>query len=105
MNEWRMFMKQWYPEGDVADYNNVIAYGAARGLVEVLRLCGDNPTRENFMKQLQNIDMEIAVYLPGMKIRTSTADWAPMKQLQLMRFTGNTWDLFGQLLEAGGGSN
>lgn len=105
MNEWREFMTKWYPEGDRADYNNTISYGAAKALVEVLKRCGDNLTRENFMKQMQNIDMEIGVYLPGMKIRTSETDWAPMKQLQLMKFKGESWELFGPLLDGRAAGN
>jgi ABC-type branched-subunit amino acid transport system substrate-binding protein len=104
IKDWREFMTKWYPEGDLSDFNNVIAYGAARSLVEVLRLCSDNLTRGNLMKQLQGLDMEVGVYLPGMRIKTSQTDWAPLEQLQLMRFKGQGWELFGPLLDGGGTS-
>lgn len=101
MNEWRAFMSKWYPEGDQADAATVFGYGAAKGLVEVLKKCGDEMTRANLMKQIASMDMEIGIYLPGIRIKTSPADFAPMEQLQLMRFKGETWELFGPLMDGG----
>jgi hypothetical protein len=74
------------------------------GLVRVLQQCGDDMTRANLMKQLANMDMEIGIYLPGIKIKTSPTDFAPMEQLQLMRFKGETWELFGPLMDGSGAS-
>jgi branched-chain amino acid transport system substrate-binding protein len=105
MNEWRAFMTKYYPEGDQTDAATVFGYGAAVGLVNVLRQCGDDMTRANLMKQLANMDMEISgAYLPGIKIKTSPTDFAPMEQLRLMKFKGETWDLFGPLMDGGGAS-
>jgi branched-chain amino acid transport system substrate-binding protein len=98
MNEWRAFMTKWYPEGDQADASTVFAYGVAKGLEQVLRQCGDDLTRENVMKQAANLNFEIGIYLPGTKIRTSPTDFAPLEQLQMQRFKGETWELFGPIM-------
>jgi branched-chain amino acid transport system substrate-binding protein len=98
MNEWRAFMTKWYPEGDQADAATVFGYGVAKGLERVLRQCGDNLTRENIMKQAANLDFEIGVYLPGTRIKTSPTDFAPIEQLQMMRFKGESWELFGPVM-------
>jgi len=98
MNEWRAFMTKWYPEGDQDDAATVFAYGVAKGLEQVLRQCGDDLTRENVMKQAENLNFEIGIYLPGTKIKTSPTDFAPLEQLQMMRFKGETWERFGPIM-------
>jgi branched-chain amino acid transport system substrate-binding protein len=98
MNEWRAFMTKWYPEGDQDDAATVFAYGVAKGLEQVLRQCGDDLTRENVMKQAANLNFEIGIYLPGTKIKTSPTDFAPLEQLQMMRFKGETWERFGPVM-------
>jgi ABC-type branched-subunit amino acid transport system substrate-binding protein len=103
MNEWRAFMSKWYPEGDQADAATVYGYGAAQALVQALKQCGDEMTRANLMKQMAALDMEIGIYLPGIRIKTSPTDFAPMEQLRLMKFTGETWEPFGPLMDGGAG--
>jgi branched-chain amino acid transport system substrate-binding protein len=98
LNEWRTFMTKWYPEGDQEDASTVFGYGVAQGLVQVLKQCKDDLTRENIMKQAANLNFELGVYLPGTKIKTSPADFAPLEQLQMMRFKGESWELFGPLM-------
>jgi branched-chain amino acid transport system substrate-binding protein len=98
MNEWRAFMTKWYPEGDQADVATVFGYGIAKGLEQVLRQCKDDLSRENVMKQAANLNFEIGVYLPGTRIKTSPTDFAPIEQLQMMRFKGESWELFGPLM-------
>jgi ABC-type branched-subunit amino acid transport system substrate-binding protein len=98
MNEWRAFMTKWYPDGDQEDASTTFGYGAAKGLEQVLRQCGDDLTRENVMKQAANLNFEIGVYLPGTKIKTSPTDFAPLEQLQMMRFKGESWELFGPIM-------
>jgi branched-chain amino acid transport system substrate-binding protein len=98
MNEWRAFMTKWYPEGDQADAATVFAYGIAKGLEQVLRQCKDDLTRENIMRQAANLNFEIGIYLPGTRIKTSPTDFAPLEQLQMMRFKGESWELFGPLM-------
>jgi branched-chain amino acid transport system substrate-binding protein len=67
--------------------------------VKVLEMCGDNLTRENVMKQAASLkDFTPDTLLPGVKINTSATDFAPISQLQLMRFKGDKWDLFGDIM-------
>ena len=99
MNKWRAFMKKYYPGGDLADVYNLYGYTVAATLHEVLRKCADNLTRENIMRQaasLKNFETDTA--LPGIRINTSPADFAPIKQVQLSRFDGKTWVLFGEVM-------
>src|SRR6266568_585255 len=98
MNEWRAFMTKWYPEGDQEDAATVFAYGIAKGLEQVLQQCKDDLTRENVMKQAANLNFEIGIYLPGTRIKTSPTDFAPLEQLQMMRFKGESWELFGPVM-------
>ena len=98
MNEWRAFMTKWYPEGDQEDAATVFAYGVAKGLEQVLQQCKDDLTRENVMKQAANLNFEIGIYLPGTRIKTSPSDFAPLEQLQMMRFKGESWELFGPVM-------
>jgi branched-chain amino acid transport system substrate-binding protein len=98
MKEWRAFMAKWYPEGDLDDAATVFGYGVAKGLEQVLRQCGDNLTRENVMKQAANLDFQIGIYLPGTRIKTSPSDFAPIEQLQMMRFKGESWERFGPVM-------
>ena len=98
MNEWRAFMTKWYPEGDQEDGATVFGYGVAQGIVQVLKQCKDDLTRENVMKQAASLNMEIGIYLPGTKIRTSPTDFAPIEQLQMMKFKGESWELFGPIM-------
>jgi len=98
LNEWRAFMTRWYPEGDQEDAATVFAYGIAKGLEQVLRQCKDDLTRENIMRQAAKLNFEIGIYLPGTRIKTSPTDFAPLEQLQMMRFKGESWQLFGPLM-------
>src|ERR1700722_9115734 len=98
MNEWRAFMTKWYPEGDQEDASTTFGYAVAKGLEQVLRQCGDDLTRENVMKQAANLNFEIGVFLPGTKIKTSPTDFAPLEQLQMMKFEGESWKLFGPVM-------
>ena len=99
MNEWRAFMKKYYPEGNLDDVFNVSGYGAVQTLVQVLKQCGDNLTRENVMKQAANLkNFELNVLLPGIKINTSATDFAPIEAVQLARFDGKEWVRFGEII-------
>ena len=76
-----------------------MGYGVAQTLVQVLKQCGDNLTRENIMKQAASLkDFRTEVLLPGIKINTSPTDFAPISQLQLMKFKGEKWELFGDVI-------
>jgi ABC-type branched-subunit amino acid transport system substrate-binding protein len=97
--EWVAWMKRYYPDGNVADVFNVAGYSYAQALVEILKRCGDDLTRENVMKQATNLkSIELPMFLPGIKITTSPTDYRIVRQLQLMRFDGKQWVLFGDVI-------
>ncbi|UGY00108.1 ABC transporter substrate-binding protein [Bradyrhizobium quebecense] len=99
MIAWNEFLDKYYPEANRADASVMYAYIVSQGLVHVLKACGDNLTRENVMKQAANLrDLELDGLLPGIKVNTSPTDFAPISQLQLMRFKGQTWERFGDIL-------
>ncbi|MEY2503220.1 MAG: branched-chain amino acid transport system substrate-binding protein [Verrucomicrobiota bacterium] len=101
MKAWNEFLDKYFPEANRADASVMYAYTVAQGLVHVLKACGDNLTRENIMKQAAGIkDLELGGLLPGIKVNTSATDFAPLAQLRLMRFKGDTWDLFGDIISA-----
>jgi branched-chain amino acid transport system substrate-binding protein len=93
------FLEKYYPEANRLDGAVVYGYGAAQTLVKVLEMCGDDLTRANVMKQAASLkDFAPDTLLPGVKINTSTTDFAPIEQLQMMRFKGEKWDLFGDII-------
>ena len=86
------------------DGSVVYGYGAAQTMVKVLQMCGDNLTRENVMKQAASLkDFRTEVLLPGIRINTGPNDFAPISQLQLMKFKGEKWELFGEVISADAG--
>ncbi len=98
--EWLAFMKQYYPEGDLADFYNVYAYGLAQTLVHVLQQCANDLTRENVMRQAASLkNLELPMLLPGVKINTGPTDFYPIEQMQMQRFDGKQWILFGELID------
>jgi branched-chain amino acid transport system substrate-binding protein len=101
MKAWNEFLDKYYPEANRADASVMYAYTVAQGLVHVLKACGDNLTRANVMKQAASIqNLELGGLLPGVKVNTSATDFAPLSQLQLMRFKGETWERFGDIISA-----
>src|SRR3979490_1302818 len=93
------FLAKDFPEGNKLDGSVVVGYGVAQTLVQVLKQCGDNLTRENIMKQAASLkNFRTEVLLPGVMINTSPTDFAPISQLQLMKFKGEKWDLFGDIV-------
>jgi hypothetical protein len=73
---------------------------ALQVLVEVLKRCGDNLTRENVMKQVANLDITVDTCLPGVRVKTSPTDFAPIEQLQMIQFKGDKWETFGPLIDS-----
>ena len=97
--EWREFMKKYYPDGNQADVFNVYGYTVAMTIAQVLKRCGDNLTRENVMRQAANMKgFRAETLLPGIAISTSSDDFAPIEQVQLERFNGKQWELFGDVM-------
>jgi branched-chain amino acid transport system substrate-binding protein len=99
MKAWNEFLDKYYPEANRADAFVMYGYTVAQTLEQVLKSCGDNLTRENVMKQAASLkDLELGGLLPGVKINTSATDFAPISQMQLTRFKGETWERFGEIL-------
>jgi branched-chain amino acid transport system substrate-binding protein len=100
MKRYMAFMEKYYPDGDKNSNFNTYGYGNAALLVEVLKRCGDDLTRANVMKQatsLSNIESDLS--LPGMTVSTSPTDYRVNKQLQMQKFNGERWELFGPIIE------
>jgi branched-chain amino acid transport system substrate-binding protein len=96
-------MKKYNRSGNVADADTVYGYSAAQTMVAVLKACGNDLTRENLMKQAANIqDLQLPMLLPGIIVSTSVNDFAPIKQMQLQKFDGITWQLFGDVISGSG---
>jgi branched-chain amino acid transport system substrate-binding protein len=93
------FLAKYFPEGNRIDLNLMYGYTVAQGLVYVLKNCGDDLTRENIMRQAANIKgLELGGLLPGIKVNTSASNFAPISQLQLEKFKGESWDRFGEAI-------
>jgi ABC-type branched-subunit amino acid transport system substrate-binding protein len=99
MKEWRAFMAKYYPDGNTKDASNLYGDLAAQTMVQVLKQCGDDLTRENVMKQAASLkDFKLPLMLPGMAINTSPTDFFPFEQAKLAKFSGKQWELFGEVI-------
>ena len=99
VQEYKSWMKKYYPKGDIADINNVAGYSVAWGTVKVLEQCGDDLSRANVMKQMASLnDIEAPMILPGIKWNTSADDFYLVESAQLMRFDGKQWVRFGDVI-------
>lgn len=96
-DDWLAWMKKYQPSADVKDAQTVYGYTVAQGLVQVLKQCGDNLTRENVMKQAASLDMTLPMLLPGVNVKTAADDFYPIEREQLAKFNGKTWELFGKV--------
>jgi branched-chain amino acid transport system substrate-binding protein len=97
------WMKKYNPSANVSDAFNVYGYTTAQTMVAVLRASGDNLTRENVMKQAASLhNLQLPMLLPGITISTAADDYAPIKQMQLQKFDGNSWKLFGEVVSGSG---
>ena len=77
MQDWKAWMDKYYPSGDLKDGSNVYGYNVAQTMVQVLKQCGDNLTRENVMKQAASLDMTLPMLLPGVNVKTGPDDFYP----------------------------
>lgn len=101
MKRFYNFIAQYNPKANKLDVGVVFGYAAAQTMVKVLQMCGDNLTRDNIMKQAASLkDFEPDTLLPGIKINTAPDNFAPIEQLQMMRFKGKTWELFGDIISS-----
>jgi branched-chain amino acid transport system substrate-binding protein len=96
---WRAFMAKYYPEGNLADASNIYGYAVAETMHQVLKQAGSTLTRDNIMKQAANLkNFRSELLLPGIRINTSPTDFAPIESVQLIRFDGQAWQRFGQIM-------
>jgi len=101
MKAWNAFLDKYYPEANRSDSNVIYGYSVAQTMVYVLERCGNDLTRTNIMKQAASIkNLGLGGFLPGVNINTSATDFAPLTQLQLMKFKGDTWERFGDIISA-----
>ena len=99
MKAWRAWMGKNMPNASTLDANYVFAHSVASLMVETLKKCGDNLTRENLMKQAASMkNLVVPMLLPGIKINTSPTDYYPIQSVRLSAFDGETWKLFGDVL-------
>ena len=99
MKKFYEFLAKYDADANKLDGSVVYGYGAAQTMVKVLEMCGDNLTHENVMKQAASLkNFTPDTLLPGVTINTSATDFAPIKQLQMMRFKGEKWELFGDII-------
>lgn len=101
MKMWKEWMGKHNPGGSLSDAGNVFAYAVASLMHETLKKCGDDLTRENLMRQAANFQkFRLPMLLPGITINTSPTDYYPIQAVQLQRFKGETWELFGDVMHA-----
>ena len=98
MKDWFAFMKKYYPDGNLADGFNVYGYSVAETLVQLLKQCGNDLSRENIMKQAASLNIKLPLMLPGISLHTGSKDFSPVKQMRLARFEGKRWVLFGPVI-------
>jgi branched-chain amino acid transport system substrate-binding protein len=99
--DWVKWIDKYAPNADKTDVDNVYAYNAAMTLVQVLKQCGDDLTRANVMHEAANLkNLKLPMLLPGIVINTSPTDFYPIESMQLARFDGEKWVLFGDVIDA-----
>jgi ABC-type branched-subunit amino acid transport system substrate-binding protein len=99
VKDWNAWMDRYLPNGDKSDFLNVYGYSTAQTLVEVLKLCGDDLTRENVMKNVTSLNIALPMLLPGIRLSMSSTDLRPIKQARLQKFNGERWELFGGVID------
>jgi branched-chain amino acid transport system substrate-binding protein len=101
MKEWQAFGAKYLSKTDLIDANAAAGFTYAAILIPVLKQCGADLSRENIMRQAANLKgIELPLLLPGVKVNTSPTNYSPIRQMQLATFNGESWELFGEILEA-----
>ncbi|MGO9422052.1 ABC transporter substrate-binding protein [Roseiarcus sp.] len=99
--QYAAFIAEYMSPKDLIDSNAVFGFGAAATMIQVLKQCGNDLSRENVMKQAANLkDLELPMSLPGIKINTSPDNFSPIRQEALASFNGESWEQFGELFQA-----
>jgi branched-chain amino acid transport system substrate-binding protein len=101
MKAWQAFMKKYYPDANLSDSFHVYGYAVGQTVHQVLKQAGDDLTRENIMRQAASMkNYRVDVLLPKIVVNTSKSDYAPLEAVQLQRFNGKQWELFGEVISA-----
>jgi branched-chain amino acid transport system substrate-binding protein len=100
MKAWFAWMDKYNPRVDKSDYYGPYGYNIGYAVVQLLKNCGDNLTRENIMTQASHLNMELPLLLPGIRLQTSPTDLRPIKQMRLVRFNGERYVLFSDVIES-----
>ena len=96
---YRQWMARYYPDGNPSEVLNAYGYSVAMTMVQVLRQCGEDLTRENLMRQAAGLkDLELPLAMPGVRLNTSATDYYPIEQFQMTRFDGERWVKFGEVI-------
>jgi branched-chain amino acid transport system substrate-binding protein len=99
MNEWREFIAKYLPDADTSDVNYMFPYGEGQTAEQMLRQCGGDFSRENIMKQATNLhNVHCATLLPGITVNTSPTNYHSIRQMQLAKWNGKNWELFGDVI-------
>jgi branched-chain amino acid transport system substrate-binding protein len=98
MQAWNVWMDKYNPHVDKSDYYAPYGYNIGFAVVQILKQCGEDLTRENIMKQASHLDMELPLLLPGIRLKTTPADLRPIRQMRLVRFDGERYVLFSDVL-------
>lgn len=99
---WRAFMEKYYPKGDQHDLNVVSGYNSAQVIEQILKGLGKDVTRARVMEAASSLkDVKLDMLLPGITVNTATTDHYPVEQLQLVKFEGERWKLFGDIIDGG----
>ena len=96
--EWRSWLDKYYPGADTTDVNNVYGYTTAQTLVQALKQCGNDLSRENILRQATNLDTALPMLQPGSRVKTGPEDYYPLKQMRLVKFDGQGWIPFGEAI-------
>jgi branched-chain amino acid transport system substrate-binding protein len=101
MKTWKSWMDKWMPDFNKADASHIYAYAVSSLMHETLKRCGNELTRANLMKQAASFkNFRVPLLLPGITVNTSPTDFYPIQAVQLARFKGQTWELFGDIMHA-----
>jgi branched-chain amino acid transport system substrate-binding protein len=104
--EWAAFMEKYYPDGDKTTTFTVYGYLVAQTFVQAVKQAGDDLTRENVMRQAASLkNLQLGMLLSGITVNTSATDFAPIKQMQMEKFSGQKWELFGPVFSGPGGAS
>ena len=95
---WRAWLDKYYPGADPSDVNNVYGYSTAQTLVQVLKQCGNDLSRQNIMRQATSLDTTLSMLQPGIRVKTGPQDYYPLKQMRLVKFDGHAWVPFGEAI-------